>query len=122
MKRINILMTVLSLICLNGCATKISNSNLYWGDYSRTLYELKKNPSRETVNKHKGELRRIIDRSLELGLIPPPGLQAELGHMLFNEGEKGAALKLIRREVRDYPESKVLMKRIYKQIKEKRKK
>ena len=122
MKEINIFVTILILICLDGCATKISNSNLYWGDYSRTLYELKKNPSSEAADKHKRELKRIIKRSLKIGLTPPPGVQAELGYMLLNEGDKKSALKLIKGEVKHYPESKVLMKRIYKQIKNKRKK
>ena len=120
MKKLTVLTLFLTLLGLaGGCATGVSNSNFYWGDYSSTLYKLKKNPSNETANNHKKELRRIIQRSLERGIQPPPGLQAELGYMLLNEGKNKLAMNLVKRESRSYPESKVLMKKIYETIKKK---
>lgn len=119
MKIINIFMVSAIILLAGGCATTVSDSNLYWGKYSRTLYQLKKNPGQKTATAHKDELIAIIKKSREMGLTPPPGVQAELGYILFNEGKKKPASTLIRQEAKSYPESKILMEKIHKMIKEK---
>lgn len=107
----NILM-VLLLIASSGCATKVSESGLYWGDYSKTLYESKKNPSPESLAKHKNELIKIVAKSKELNLRPPPGIQAELGVVLMNEKDEKTAIGHFSGEAETYPESKTLVARL----------
>ena len=105
----NIFLILLLVLC--SCAT-VSESGLYWGDYSKTLYEYKKNPSTENLAKHKNELQRILNKSKELKLKAPPGIQAELGSIYMNENNKKEALAYFSSEAQTYPESKVLMTKL----------
>jgi len=103
------------LIMFTGCAaTNISASNLYWGNYSKTLYELKKNPGADTKAAHIQELHSIIEKSNELKLRVPPGLYAELGMYLLNQGKKNQATKYFNLELKTYPESKAMVQQILK--------
>lgn len=103
---------ILILLASASCATKISESGLYWGAYSKTLYESKKNPSPETLAKHKEELMNILAKSKELNLRPPPGIQAELGVVLMNEKDEKSAIAYFSGESDTYPESKTLVTRL----------
>ena len=114
MKTIFIIST-LSLML--GCITQLSDSKFYWGNYSQTLYQFKKNPNKKTSRQHKKELMRIIEKSEELGVSTPPGIQAELGYMMFNDGKLKRGMTLIKKEEKTYPESRVLMKKIYNKMK-----
>lgn len=101
----------LSLL-LGGCVSQVSQSGLYWGDYSKTLYAYKKTPSEENLALHKKELIKILEKSKELSLKPPPGVQAELGVILMNEKDEKAAKNYFLAESDVYPESKVLVGRL----------
>ena len=96
-------------ILFAGCAT-ISEANLYWGDYSQTLYELKKNPSEATKKAHIAELEDIIQTSTDRGLRVPPGIYAELAVYSLEQGDKNKAQSLFTLEQQTYPESGVLIK------------
>ncbi len=101
---------ILSVLFLfASCATQISESGLYWGKYSNSLYEYKKNPSKENLLKHKNELIAIISKSKELKLRPPPGLQAELGTIYAEEKETNLAMENFVAEKSTYPESAVMV-------------
>jgi len=99
------------LLILSGCAT-VSESGLYWGNYSNTLYEYKKNPSQENLAKHKNELQEILLKSKEMKLRPPPGIQAELGTIFMNEKDQKTATDYFSLEAQTYPESKTLITRL----------
>lgn len=118
-KKIIVSLIGLSFLALfTGCATtKISASNLYWGDYSKTLYELKKEPGSDTKAAHINELNSIIEKSNELNLRVPPGLYAELGMYMLNEGKKNTADKYFNLELKTYPESKAMVLQILKNSK-----
>lgn len=114
-KRILVVLSV--SVLFSGCAlTQISDSNLYWGSYSKTLYELKKNPSSETRATHMEELNSIITESNERNLKVPPGLYAELGMYLLNDGKKAKANEYFNLELKTYPESKTMISQILKKI------
>ena len=104
---------------LYGCATTVGPSNFYWGNYSHTLYQYKKDPNKKTYDKHKNELSRIVKRSRELKLTPPPGVQAELGYLMFKEAKHDRALNLIKEESQSYPESILLMKKVQQNMEKK---
>lgn len=108
------LVTLFILISFTGCATPISGSNLYWGNYSKTLYDLKKTPGDETRAAHIKELNSIIEKSNELNLRVPPGLYSELGMYLMNDGKKSEANKYFNLELKTYPESKTMILQILK--------
>lgn len=110
-------LVVLSVCALfSGCALmkNVSDSNLYWGDYSKTLYELKKNPGSEAKEAHINELHSIITESNERNLKVPPGLYAELGMYLLNDDKKAKANEYFNLELKTYPESKVMISQILK--------
>ena len=90
----------------------------YWGDYSKTLYQSKKDITPEKLAKHKEELQSIISKSNEDGLRVPPGLNAELGYLLLLEGENDKAIIYIEKEKETYPESAKFMDDLLKKIKE----
>lgn len=103
---------IFSLLLIGGCATTVSESGLFWGNYSKTLYEYKKNPSPENLAKHKNELQTILSKSKEMRLRPPPGIQAELGAIYMNEKDQKTAMNYFSLEAETYPESKILITRL----------
>lgn len=103
-----IVIATLFAILICGCAT-VSQSNLYWGNYSHTLYELKKNPSEDTKKAHQAELQSIVDKSKKMNLRVPPGIYAELGIFAKESGDSNSANGYFRLEQQTYPESSALM-------------
>lgn len=104
------LLALISLLVI-GCATPISQSNLYWGRYSHTLYNTKKEPGEESNQAHEKELLSIVEKSQEKNLRVPPGIYAELGIFALERGDKNAAANYFRLEQSIYPEGEALMQK-----------
>ena len=98
---------MLSLV--SGCAPQ---PLFYWGDYSETLYDYRKNPDQKTLDAHKKSLQDIMEQSPKKGLRVPPGVYAEYGYILINEGKDQDGLKYLDKEQSTYPESGVFVQRI----------
>jgi hypothetical protein len=94
-------------ILLGGCAT--TQGNLYWGSYSSTLYDFKKEPSEQTRDAHVESLQEIISKSTAKSLRVPPGVYAELGQMMLEDGNTPEGSKYLSLEVSTYPESEKLV-------------
>lgn len=103
---------VIAITALSGCVTPLSQSNLYWGDYSQTLYQVKKNPGEASNRKHEEELLSIVEQSKKRNLNVPPGVYAELGIFAMDRADSTAAKDFFQMEQTVYPEGSVLMKRI----------
>lgn len=101
---------VLLIIFASGCAT-VSQSKLYWGNYSKTLYQVKTNPGDESNKAHESELMSIVEKSRDMNLKVPPGVYAELGIYASGRGDKSSAKNYFQLEQEVYPESSVLMSR-----------
>ncbi len=84
----------------------------YWGNYSLTLYQLKKDSSNEKLQSHKQVLIQIIQVSDQQSMRVPPGVFAEYGYILIKEGNTEEALKYLDLEAQTYPESKVFVERV----------
>ena len=97
------------LVFFSGCAAKVSQSNLYWGNYSNTLYNIKKEPGDSSKAAHEKELNSIVQKSKELNLRVPPGIYAELGLLAMERGENDAAQNYFGLEQNTYPEGTILM-------------
>ena len=104
------LLVIFTLAIVSGCAT-VSKSGLYWGSYSHTLYEVKKNPGEASNAAHEEELLSIVEKSKDMNLRVPPGIYAELGVYAMERGDNNAANNYFRLEQEIYPEGAVLMKR-----------
>ena len=49
-----------AIFLLSGCTT---NKMYYWGDYSSSLYQYKKNLTQESLDHHISELLEIVEKS-----------------------------------------------------------
>ncbi|MBC8367819.1 DUF4810 domain-containing protein [bacterium] len=96
--------TVLLVVFASGCVPQ--KQIYYWGDYSSTLYDTKKDATDESILEHMTELQTLIQKSEELGKRIPPGICCEYGFYLLMSGEKEKALEYFNRESQLYPESK----------------
>lgn len=102
--------TLLSVFVFAGCA---SQKPMYsWGNYSSSLYKLKKDPCDENLMKHKTVLLKIIEDSNEKSLRVPPGVYCEYGYILMKEGKSEEALTYFDLEEKTYPESAVFIQRL----------
>lgn len=110
MKRI-ILILILAGLASISCATQ-KKTLYYWGDYSKTLYALKKTPNEENLTRHKKELQEIIAKSAEKKLKVPPGVYAEYGFILAREGDAKEAEKYFKLEAQTYPEATPFMEKL----------
>jgi len=111
-----IIIAFCAVIWMSGCALQpqVSESKLYWGNYSHTLYEFKKNPSPDTRKQHIAEINDIILKSKELKLRVPPGVYAELGMYTMEDGHAKQAKQYFNMELQTYPESKTMVNQILK--------
>lgn len=116
MKKIILISIVLGLAGI-GCATQ-KKGIFYWGDYSKTLYALKKTPNDETLTKHKNELQEIIGKSAEMNKKVPPGVYAEYGFILAREGDAQEAEKYFKLEAQTYPEATPFMEKLVANLKD----
>lgn len=96
---------------ITGCAPK---KMYYWGNYSNTLYNYRKEPGPETLLKHREELDKIVKQSSIKSLKIPPGVYAELGYIYFRQNNFEEAINYFQLEKKLYPESHVFMKRLVK--------
>lgn len=94
---------------ISGCATQTSDANLYWGNYSNTLYKVKKSPSESTKTAHEAELLKIVQVSEEKGLRVPPGVFAELAVLSAERGEESESQAYLSKETSLYPEAGTLI-------------
>ena len=107
-----LLFVALALFLLSGCVTPISQSNLYWGNYSHTLYKVKKEPGEASNKAHEKELLSIVEKSNNRNLKVPPGVYAELGIFAKEREDMNASANYFRMEQDTYPEGGTLMQRV----------
>lgn len=110
MNRLSLGLTLSIALLLSGCAAR--STMYYWGDYSSTLYQSKKNPSEESSLKHQQTLEKIIEESKTRNLRMPPGVYAELGYIYLKQNKNKDAIQYFRLEREIYPESALLMQRL----------
>ncbi len=104
------LSVVAACVLLSACAKAPLTYN--WGEYSSSLYKLKKDPSDENLQNHKQALVQIIQGSAQQSLRVPPGVYAEYGYILVKEGKIEQGIKYLDLEAQTYPEAKVFVERV----------
>jgi hypothetical protein len=100
----------LFLIIFAGCNPQ--KSLFYWGNYSSTLYNYKKDPSEKNMKLHKATLTNIITESQNKNKLIPPGVFAEYGFICLQEGNAKEANEYFDEEIKAYPESKVFIAKL----------
>jgi hypothetical protein len=101
----------LALFVLMGCAST-STSTFFWGDYSETLYDYKKEPDEKTLKAHRDQLFLIITKSPTMNKKIPPGVCAEYGYYLIKEGKEQEGMQYLDQEMTMYPESVVFIQKL----------
>jgi len=81
----------------------------YWKGYSEHLYEFTKTPDKENKKKYQESLSKIIDVSEKEGKRVPPGIFAEYGYMMAQDGKVKEAARYFDMEEENYPESKAFI-------------
>jgi len=91
-----------------GCAGK---TYVYaWGNYDDALYSFYKSPGER--QKYVAALKAIILASERDGTKIPPGVYAEYGYALYEEGNATEATVYYRREMQAWPASTVFMEKM----------
>lgn len=94
----------------SGCATQ--STHYAWGDYDDALYSLYKDPTPAQHQKYVASLKAIILASEQSGARIPPGIYAEYGYALFEEGNAVDAVAYYRKEMEAWPASRVFMEKM----------
>jgi len=97
-------LVVASAALLSAC---VAPPKYNWGSYDGTLYGYYKDPTR--LDAHVAELESIIRSSDRTGAKAAPGLHAEYGYFLMQNGKTDAAVAQFGKEKTDWPESAQLM-------------
>lgn len=90
---------------LSACAAQPAKYN--WGTYERSLYSYYKAPAQVTdLNQ---ALNAIVNDNAKTARPVPPGIWAEYGYLLLQEGKAPEAVAAFQREETAWPESKSFM-------------
>jgi hypothetical protein len=88
-----------------GCAT--THEKYDWGDYDPALYAYYKSPAK--VDELSATLAAAITAADSHNVPVAPGLRAEYGYLLLQQGKTKEAIAAFQGEERQWPESKVFM-------------
>jgi hypothetical protein len=94
------------LSSLIGCN---AHTRYSWSDYDTKMYKHYKNPAeRETFVL---ELKEILDNAEPTGNVPP-GIYAEYGFVMYEQGNNQQAIIYFQKEANKWPESRVFMTKL----------
>mgnify|MGYP001964809234 CR=1 FL=1 len=102
--RLRSLMVLSAALVLTACAAP---SKYNWGNYEGSLYSYYKDTSKTA--EHAAELQRTITDSEATGKLVAPGLYAEYGFLMLQEGKSKDAIAQFEKEKAKWPESTYLM-------------
>ncbi len=95
-------------LAASGCAGKVSTYR--WGNYDEALYAHYKSPQNRQA--YVASLKTIILAAQREGKTVPPGIYAEYGYALYEEGNAPEAIRYFERERDTWPESRVFMEKM----------
>lgn len=102
--RARLLAAACAAAALAACAP---GSQYYWNGYDTALFRHYKNPQDRADFVE--SLKATILGAEQSGMKVPPGICAEYGYALYEEGQAAEALPWFQREKETWPESTVLM-------------
>lgn len=107
---------ILGLAAVAALATACGPKTRYhWGDYDGALYRHYSSP--QDRDAWVESLKTTIEQAEQLGEKVPPGICAEYGYALFEEGQAQQAVPWFQREKDTWPESNVLMEKMIRNAK-----
>ncbi|MFT6778549.1 MAG: hypothetical protein ACJAV1_002489 [Paraglaciecola sp.] len=114
MKSIKHLVLISGILVLGACST--TKSIYYWGDYSESAYELKAEPTAESLSTHKNVLQEIISKAQSKNRRIPPGIYMELAKLEIEANNPVVARQLLLQEKSLFPESATMVAAVLKMI------
>jgi hypothetical protein len=106
----HIVALALGAALLGGCAPQ---TRFEWGSYQESLYLYAKAPDQRDA--YRQSLQDAIDKGKQTNRLAP-GLQAELGYLYLEEGDRGRAIQLFEAEMAQFPESKPFLTDMIKRL------
>lgn len=115
MKKLFIFIACISL--LSSCVT--TQKPLYtWGNYEKTSYNYLKNTDEKSIQQLTEDYQKIINNQRGTRGVIPPGICADYGFLLLQEGKTKEGKEMLMKEIALYPESKIFIERILKMLEE----
>ncbi len=112
MKKNIIIITFITLL-----ASCTSQKPLYtWGNYETTSYNYLKNSDEKSTQELIENYQKIIETQKGTRGVIPPGVCADYGFLLLQEGKTDEGKKMLMKEIALYPESRIFIDRILKMI------
>ena len=103
------------LLILSSCTT--TTTTLYsWNDYTNSSYQYYKQQTPESTARLMKTYEAMIKKPNGSRKTIPPGICAEYGYFLIQNGKKDEGVAMFKREKELYPESSVFMDRLIKQF------
>ena len=98
-----ILFIFVATLMTTGCAAQ---SQYAWSNYDQKLYNHYQNPTKS--EQFIEDLRKIIQYGEISGRVPP-GIYAEYGYALYEQGNYPEAIEYFKKEQSKWPESDIIM-------------
>lgn len=114
MKKTIILIPIIAILA--ACTTQ---KPLYtWGHYETTSYNYLKNSDEKSIQEIIENYQEIIGTQKGTRGVVPPGVCADYGFILLQEGKTEEGKEMLIKEIALYPESRIFIDRILKMIEE----
>jgi len=94
------------LFFLIGCQ---AHSRYYWSSYDTKMYKHYKNPAER--EQFVQALKEILDEAEPEGKVPP-GIYAEYGFVMYEQGNNQQAILYYQKEANKWPESRAFMNKL----------
>lgn len=101
---------VLATIALAGCAAQ--PTMYYWGSYQALIYQSYHQPGSVPPERQIEQLERDYQQALAKHARMPPGWHAHLGVQYYKLGKVDEAVRELRTEKAEFPESAVFVDRL----------
>jgi len=106
---------ILILFFMAALISSCSKSMYSWCDYEKTSYNYYKKQTPQATNALIETYRNMIENaSKSKRKVVPPGMYAEYGYLLIQNGQKKLGLFELKKEIETYPESATYINRIIK--------
>jgi hypothetical protein len=94
------------LFSLIGC---VAQSRYNWSNYDTKMYQHYKNPAEKEIFVQ--ALKEILDNAEQNGNVPP-GIYAEYGFVMYEQGNNQQAVIYYQKEANKWPESRAFMNKL----------
>ncbi len=111
-RHLTLLCSGVTLTLLGGCVT--SHDRYAWGNYDRSLYAYYKAPA--NANDFALSLAAVVKGAEQTHATVAPGIYAEYGYLMLQQGKTQDAIKAFQSEEKQWPEATIFMDRMIKLV------